>query len=176
MRLVVIMLLFACCVSAQTDKPSSVGGSVLYPADEASVDRSIPTYKLQGAKREELLLLPLPEVRFVFASETAIVTDLSPDAKSAVEAHWKQALFYFYYDEFARPQTPRDISERGLRWLKACDKTRRQLMRIEIEAPNGKRRMSFKEASETFTFLNHVAIHVIEKWKELNAKDYRASL
>ena len=183
-RVFVTTLFCVVCANAQTDRrtpPVSgadavAGAAVSQPADEASIVKEIPIYKLQGEKLEDLLGLPVPDVHFVFGGETKALTDLSSTVKEVLEDHWKQALTYFYNDEFRRPRSAREAYDRNIGWMRACDKTQLRLMQIEIAAPRGKRKISYNEATRTFAFVNRVAVDVVERFTQLKAKNLRAAL
>ena len=137
------------------------------PADEARIGSSIPLYKVNSRKFEDLEKLKTPEVQFEFSDDTRKLSDLSPAVRDILDRHWKKALKFFYDEQFSKPMNVQEAYDRNIEWLKTCNRTHNELMQTEIAAPQGKRKISYTEAEQTFGFINRVAKAVIERAKNV---------
>ncbi|HVE59361.1 MAG TPA: hypothetical protein VNB22_21305 [Pyrinomonadaceae bacterium] len=143
------------------------GGEIPSLPDEAKIEIIDPDYEVKEKNVEALESFPIPQVKLVFDSKNISSAELPEDVKIILNAHWKQALQYFYDQEFNKPKSAQESSERMKIWSNYCIKTDRKLKESPIAAPNGQRKISQKESMAIWGGLNRSAINVIAKLKSL---------
>lgn len=141
------------------------GGDVSRPPDEAVIDETIPTFRVTRFSLADLQKFDAPAVIFIFGADRKPLIGLSRGSKKIIDRHWIEALRYFWNDEFRKPRSAQENHDRSLEWMRICNRTVNELQKAHISAPNGKRQVSFTEASRTMGFLNRVALALVQRVK-----------
>ena len=148
---------------------ANASGAIERPRDEAIVESLESHREIRGSRFEDLKDLRAPEIVFVFGSERKMLKQLSADGSKIVEEHWTEALRRFYDTQFDPPQSAEEQVERDRAWASVCQQTQQSLMNAQIEAPGGRRKISYTESSETYALLNRLALDVVRKAMNLHA-------
>lgn len=138
-------------------------GEISRPANEAKIEGNFLDYEIKETNLEYLQSLPMPELKFVFSSKTVAYDKFPEDVKNILEAHWKDAVKYFYDKKFNRTIDALTEYKRTTAWFNYCAKTNKNLRSSFIKAPNGKRKISQTESQELWGFLNKAVVRIMDK-------------
>lgn len=132
------------------------------PKDEAKIETIVPDYEIRATNLEYLQTLPMLKFQFIFETKNNLKMDLPDDVTNILNSHWKKAIEFTYKDTFERT-TAQGGYDRDMAWMSYCEKTKRELQKLSIDAPNGRRKISQTEATELYANLNEQAGEVIRK-------------
>ncbi len=156
----------------QPQQPQPVTPTVIpspKPTLQATADGELQPFKLMGkGVRASVFAHPVPNVYLVFpASQNSpkMTIELPPEAKKPLSDCWKAELEYYYKSGFeSRPLDKRIQDSYALG--RANMSVLSRLERIEINTPNGKRKISGDEAGDLVKFMAQSAQQIVEQAKE----------
>jgi hypothetical protein len=99
-------------------------------------------------------------------NESTVRVELPVKARKLLAAHWKTALTYNYNTEITRPPNGDIFHRQMVEMANSYLNVQQALMKIEIEAPDGRRMISHDEAQDLGYFLNVAAVEVAEQAKK----------
>jgi len=152
------------------------------PLLEGKADGKVLPFEPAGENlKASLFAHPAPEVWLAFrvpakqgqpqtatgdTNEPATKTELTPEAKRALQSHWEMALDYYYKSEFGEvPDAESDRNE-SVVLTNSFLVTTRKLKTLPIDAPDGRRNISWNEASDLARFMAAAAANLVEQAKK----------
>jgi hypothetical protein len=130
--------------------------------------------------RTALLSQPIPDIWLEFAetsreghlstqpskNEAPIKIALPPEAKSILKLFWAEALKFDYDEAFVKAQSAQEAHDRDIGWINKCAASIVKLEQVEIDAPDGKRKISDVEAEGLVYFTRRASADLVNKAKE----------
>lgn len=177
------VLLFASSVQAQ-DQPRV---TVLvtrgpHPAWEGTPAGKPQPFTLNNSDlRTAALTQPFPEIWLEFAEskregkpprkssdekEPVIEVALPPEAREILKSFWERSLEFDYKKVFDKPKSAQEAVDRDLAWISYCSSRAEELQKIEIAAPDGRRRISDEEAMQLVAFLRKMSGNLVHSVKQ----------
>jgi hypothetical protein len=131
--------------------------------------------------RTALLNQPVPDIWLEFTEgqregqaarrpsdtkEEIIKVTLPPEAQAILKAYWEAALKFDYDEAYVKPGSLQAAVDRDRAWAVHHSKSARELQKVEIAAPDGRRLISDKEATDLLVFAHVVSANLIKSTKE----------
>jgi hypothetical protein len=124
--------------------------------------------------RASLSAHPVPEVWLTFTPDkaqsklpgedrAAVRVELPPEAKKILSRHWEAAIAYYYNTEIAGVPDAKSFERESLALADSYSNALQELSKLEIDAPDGRRKISLDEAGSLASFLSASASNVIEQ-------------
>lgn len=134
-------------------------------AEEWKIDGNIPDYEIKETGLEYLQPLQVPDVYFV-NKENNSKLQLPTEAKTILNTHWKEAIKFFYNEQYNKSSTAQEGYDRDTAWSNYFLKNQKKLQSISIETSSERRNISYTEAQKLLGFLNKAAGEVVKNFKQ----------
>lgn len=179
----ITVLLFASWIQAQ-DQPriTVIATRGPHPAWEGTASGNPqPFIRNNDDLRIAVLTQPVPEIWLEFAEsrregqpprlpsdqkEPVIQVVLPSEATEILKSFWEQSLEFDYKEAFAKPKTAQEGMDRDLAWINYFRTTAQKLEKIEIAAPDGRRKISDEEATRLVAFLRKISGNLVKSVKQ----------
>ena len=167
---------------AQNPKLPEVGVITIGPAEPANPGKpdgeDLKFKPNKGAPLKTYLYSQtLPKIWLAFKNSSiskakveTIKVQLPPEAKQALTAYWEVARDHAYYEKFADKRDVQKSINMDRKLAHSHDETVRRLQQVLIDAPDGRRAVSYEEANDLVIFAHLVAIRLIDRAKEYQKK------
>ena len=164
-------------VESQDSMATNTGAAVVRPNDEAKIDGKLEKINLPDLKLETFVSQPPPDIRFVFScretekdkcSESNLTAELEDEAKKLLADYWRKALTYIYKHYLKKDEymLNGDIYYKtSVEHVNNSLEFEKNLRKVFINAPNGKRQISYTEANEIIGFINKSAFEIAKQAK-----------
>lgn len=162
------ILLITSCTNAQTGGVASVVSRGPHPAWEGRAAGDAPSIKPKGDDaKTSWLSQPVPNIWLEFigsqkegqpprhtseGKEEVIKVTLPPQAQDILKSLWEEALKYDYAEAFEKARTADEGHDRRIAMISYFEKSMEELKKVEIDAPDGRRTISNKEAEDILAF------------------------
>jgi hypothetical protein len=170
---------------AQAQTSGAVGVAVTrgpHPAWEGKAAGDVQPFERKDENlKTALLSQPVPNIWLEFTEgqregqpprtkpdtkETIIKVTLPPEAKAILKSLWEEALKFDYNEAFVKPRSVQEAYERDVAWSRHVTASISKLHKVEIVAPDGRRAISDKEASDLIYFARGVSADLVHRMKE----------
>lgn len=98
--------------------------------------------------------------------EEIIKVTLPPEAKAILKSYWEEALKFDYNEAYVKAMSPQEAIDRDMAWSRYNVRSDGKLRKVEIAAPDGRRAISDKEASDLLVFAHVASLSLIKSTKE----------
>lgn len=142
---------------------ATTSAGISRPADEMIVVGEVPDYGEYDRDLEIMMKLPRPRLMLVSEGAPEQKLGLPEEAEKILDDHWREAIKFFYNDEYVPTGSAQNQGNRDTAWGRFCSATGQALQKVNIEAPGGKRTLSQTEASELWASLNRSAVKLVKK-------------
>jgi hypothetical protein len=144
---------------------------------QGKAEGRIQPFKLTGSNlKESVMAHPMPEIWLVFASTSgpapnssaerlSIRVELPQDAQPVLLTQWNKVLASKYKQEVEGLSDAESFKKEDIAIASATDTSQRELTKLSIDAPDGKRTISWEEANELVVFINRAVTNLIGEAK-----------
>jgi hypothetical protein len=98
--------------------------------------------------------------------EAIIKVALPSEAKSILKLFWDEALKFDYNEAFIKAQSAQEAYDRDIAWINKCTASIVRLEQVEIDAADGKRKISDLEAEDLVYFARRASANLVNQAKE----------
>ena len=167
-------------------KAQPVGGVTVavrrgpHPAWEGRVGGDVRPFERNDKDLKiALLSQPTPEIWLEFKKsqregyaagrppddEAIIKVALPPEAKVILKLFWQEALKFDYSEAFVKAQSAQEAYDRDMAWGGQYSASVQKLRQVEIDAPDGKRKLSDLEADDLVYFARRASANLVDEAK-----------
>ena len=151
------------------------------PSDEAKIDDKNITFQVSDTKLESLLAQPLPDVVFVFScqnnetKETVCNQDYFKlnfpiTSNNILEDYWREAIKFRYETVIKKNElNAQSYYNKTIEFSNISESVSESLQKVYVDAPKGKRQISYNESGEIIGFLNKKSSNLIQQAKTVDA-------